>query len=48
MSGRGGDRHFAKPYIDPDIVFKILSDNDLILCNIMPLTQKESFIAVGS
>ena len=27
MSGKGGARHFAKPYIDPDIVFKTLSDN---------------------
>ena len=36
MSGKGGARHFAKPYIDPDIVFKILSDNDLILCNMGP------------
>ena len=36
MSGKDGARHFAKPYIDPDIVFKILSDNDLILCNMGP------------
>ena len=36
MSGKGGARHFAKPYIDPDIVFKILSDNDQILGNMGP------------
>ena len=51
MSGKGGARHFAKPYIGPDIVFKILSDNDQILGNMGPyenaLTQKESFIAVS-
>ena len=41
MSGKiqcnkGGARHFTKPYIDPDIVFSIVSKNQDILCRMEP------------
>ena len=33
-SGKGGLRHFSKPYVDSDLVFKILEENSEILQNL--------------
>ena len=36
QGNKGGARHFIKPYIDPDIVFSIVSKNQDILCHMGP------------
>ena len=36
QGNKGGARHFTKPYIDPDIVFSIVSKNQDILCHMGP------------
>ena len=31
MGGRGGHRHFPKPYVDPGILFKVLQNNQTLV-----------------